>query len=313
MIKIKRLVTLGLAMSLSIAVLAGCGNSNSTTSGDKSSAYVPKQLTVEFVPSQNAETLEAKAKPLEKLLSARLGIPVKVSVSTDYNTIIEAMASKQVDVGFLPPTAYVLAKQKNSADLLLQAERYGINPTDGSNTDKLVTNYRSEIVVKKDSPIKTLKDLKGKKIAWQDVTSTAGYIYPAAELKKAGIDPQKDVTGVTVQGHDKGVLAVLNGDVDAAAVFEDARNVVKKDNPNVFSDTRVLYYTQPIPNDTICVRPDMDSAWKKKIQNAFIAISKDSQGKKIIYDVYSHIGYKIGNDKDFDVVRDYEKAVEGAK
>jgi phosphonate transport system substrate-binding protein len=309
MIKLKKLLAVGLVLSLSIGILAGCGSSSSSKS---SSGYVPKELTVEFVPSQNAETLEAKAKPLEKLLSARLGIPVKVSVSTDYNTIIEAMGSKQVDVGFLPPTAYVLAKQKNYADLLLQAERYGINPADGSNTTQLVTSYRSEIIVKKDSSIKTLKDLKGKKIAWQDVTSTAGYIYPAAEMKKAGIDPQKDVTGITVQGHDKGILAVLNGDVDAAAVFEDARNVVKNDNPNVFSETRVLYYTQPIPNDTICVRPDMDPAWKKKIQDAFIAISKDPQGKKIIYDVYSHVAYKVAKDSDFDIVRDYEKAVEAA-
>ena len=76
--------------------------------------YVPKTLNVQFVPSQNADTLEAKAKPLEKLLSDKLNIPVKVSISTNYNTIVEAMASKQVDVGFLPPTAYVLAHMKRS-------------------------------------------------------------------------------------------------------------------------------------------------------------------------------------------------------
>lgn len=56
----------------------------------------------------------------------------------------------------------------------------------------------------------------------------------------------------------------------------------------------------------------MDSTWKKKIQDAFIAISKDPQGKKIIYDVYSHVAYKVANDKDFDVVRDYGKAVAGS-
>ena len=54
-----------------------------------------KELTVQFVPSQNADKLEAKAKPLEKLLSDKLGIPVKVSVSTNYNTIVEAMKSKK--------------------------------------------------------------------------------------------------------------------------------------------------------------------------------------------------------------------------
>ena len=60
-----------------------------------------KELTVQFVPSQNADTLEAKAKPLEKLLSKKLDIPVKVSVSTNYNTIVEAMKSKKSRCRFL--------------------------------------------------------------------------------------------------------------------------------------------------------------------------------------------------------------------
>ena len=55
-----------------------------------------KELTVQFVPSQNAGTLEAKSKTIRKLLSKELGIPVKVSVSTNYNTIVEAMKSKKL-------------------------------------------------------------------------------------------------------------------------------------------------------------------------------------------------------------------------
>ena len=60
-----------------------------------------------------------------------MGIPVKVSVSTNYNTIVEAMKSKKVDVGFLPPTAYTL--HMKAADLLLQAQRYGVNEDGSSN------------------------------------------------------------------------------------------------------------------------------------------------------------------------------------
>jgi phosphonate transport system substrate-binding protein len=308
MLNIKRLSALGLSLIALTSVLAGCGKKEAP----KPAAYVPKELKVQFVPSQAAETLEAKAKPLEKLLGDKLGIPVKVSVSTNYNTIIEAMASKQVDVGFLPPTAYVLAKDKGAASVILQSQRYGVKE-DGSNTDQLVDNYKSMIVVKKNSPINSIADLKGKKIAWQDVTSTAGYIYPAAEMKKAGVDPEKDVQGITVKGHDKGVLAVLNGDVDAAAVFEDARNNVKKDFPNVFADTKVIYRTQGIPNDTIAVRSDMDQAWKDKISDAFIAIGKDPEGQKIVKDIYTHVGYVKATDKNFDVVREYQKAVQGGK
>lgn len=144
-----------------IVFAAACGNSSSldnqknasNDSDSKSGGYKPKELTVQFVPSQNAGTLEAKAKPLEKLLSKELGIPVKVSVSTNYNTIVEAMKSKKVDVGFLPPTAYTLAHDQKAADLLLQAQRFGVKE-DGSASKELVDSYKSEILVKKDSKLK---------------------------------------------------------------------------------------------------------------------------------------------------------------
>ena len=310
---------------LSVVIFAAaCGNSSSldnnkkssdsgSDSGSSSGDYKPKELTVQFVPSQNADKLEAKAKPLEKLLSDKLGIPVKVSVSTNYNTIVEAMKSKKVDVGFLPPTAYTLAHDQKAADLLLQAQRYGVNK-DGSSNKKLVDDYKSEILVKKNSGIKSLKDLKGKKIALQDVTSTAGYTFPLATLKKeTGINATKDMKIVNVKGHDQAVISLLNGDVDAAAVFQDARTIVKKDQPNVFKDTKILKLTESIPNDTISVRPDMDKKFQEKLKKAFKDIAKSKKGHKIISEVYSHEGYTDTRDSNFDIVRKYEKDVQEMK
>lgn len=290
--------------------LAACGSGGaSTDSAAEDAGYVPEKLTVQFVPSQAAETLEAKAKPLEQLLSDELGIPVTVSVSTDYNTIVEAMASKQVDVGFLPPNAYVLANEQSDVKVLLQAQRYGIKQPGGESTDELVDSYRSMIVVKSGSDIKELDDLKGKTIATQDVTSSAGYVWPVAEMKKAGIDINTDVTTVQVKGHDQAVLSVLNGDVDAAFVFEDARNTVKNDYPEIMDEVEPMYFTEPIPNDTISVRSDMSEEWDKKIQDAFIAIGKDEEGKQIISDIYSHEGYVVSQDSNFDIVREYAEQV----
>ncbi|MDU1981695.1 MAG: phosphate/phosphite/phosphonate ABC transporter substrate-binding protein [Enterococcus casseliflavus] len=290
--------------------LAACGSGGaSTDSAAEDAGYIPEKLTVQFVPSQAAETLEAKAKPLEQLLSDELGIPVTVSVSTDYNTIVEAMASKQVDVGFLPPNAYVLANEQSNVKVLLQAQRYGIKQPGGESTDELVDSYRSMIVVKSGSDIKELEDLKGKTIATQDVTSSAGYVWPVAEMKKAGIDINTDVTTVQVKGHDQAVLSVLNGDVDAAFVFEDARNTVKNDYPEIMDEVEPMYFTEPIPNDTISVRSDMSEEWDKKIQDAFIAIGKDEEGKQIISDIYSHEGYVVSQDSNFDIVREYAEQV----
>ncbi len=53
-------------------------------------------------------------------------------------------------------------------------------------------------------------------------------MWPAAVLLKEGVDPLKDVKPVTLKVTDQSLIALLNGDVDAAVVFQDARNIVKK-------------------------------------------------------------------------------------
>lgn len=298
-------------VALLVAVVAtACSNKSSSNSKDN---YTPKSLTIQFVPSQAATKLQARAKPLEKMLSKRLGIPVHVSMSTDYNTVVEAMKSKKVDVGFLPPDGYVLAHKQGAADLLLQAERYGVKQPGGKATKNLVKNYHAEILVKKGSKIKSWKDLKGKSISVQNPTSSAGYVFPVAELKEKGLDVTKDCKLVTVTGHDQAVLNVLNGDTDAAFVFEDARNTVIKDNPKIMSQVVPIYFTKPIPNDTISVIPSMSKSFRKKLAKAFIAVGKSKEGRKVIESVYSHEGYAYAKDSDFNVVRKYDKIVESTK
>ncbi|WP_258088967.1 phosphate/phosphite/phosphonate ABC transporter substrate-binding protein [Weissella fangxianensis] len=274
-----------------------------------------KELNVQFVPSSQADTIQAKAKPLEKLLKKELGVPVHVTISTDYNTVVEAMGSGKVDMGFLPPDPYVQAHKQYGAKVILQSQRYGINDkkNDGSDTDKLVDYYRAMVVVKKDSGIKNVKDLKGKKIAVQNPTSDAGYIFPVVDLKKKGMNVVKNSDLVTVKGHDQGVISVVNGDTDAALVFDDARNLVKEDNPDVFKDTRVLKYTTKIPNDTITLRKGVSKADSKTIQKAMIKVSKTDKGKRVMKDVYSWAGVTKSKDSNFDTVRKYQNKVEDIK
>ncbi|MDO4912518.1 MAG: phosphate/phosphite/phosphonate ABC transporter substrate-binding protein [Lactobacillus sp.] len=304
--KVKKFLLLALTVVVA-TLLTACGKSSSSAK-----SYTPKTLKVQFVPSVQASTLLAKAKPLEKLLSKQLGIPVKISMSTDNNTSIEALKSKQIDVAFLPPDAYVLAHKQKAADVLLQALRYGIKQPNGQLTKKLVSSYRAEILVRKNSGIKSWKDLKGKSISVQSTTSSGGYIFPVASLKEKGFDVTKKGNAklVTVLGHDQAVLNVLNGDTDAAFVFEDARNLVKKDNPDIMKKVVPIYFTESIPNDTISVRSDMSQAFRKKLAAAFIAVSKTKKGNEIINSVYNQQGYKTAKDSDFNIVRKFDKIAE---
>ncbi len=76
--------------------------------------------------------------------------------------------------------------RKKATNVILQAQRFGVDDETGAPTKDLVDFYKSEFVVKKDSNINSVKDLKGKKIGYQDVTSSAGYVWPAAVLLKRG-------------------------------------------------------------------------------------------------------------------------------
>lgn len=308
--RLKKIITTSLLLLGAIGLTTACSNK----SVKNSNTYTPKELNVQFVPSVQANKIEAKAKPLAKLLSKKLGIPVHVTVSTDNTALVESMASKKVDVGFLPSDAYVLAHKRKAADPLLQAMRYDYDePSGKQNPNKLDSEYQSMIIVKKDSKIKSIKDLKGKKIAIQDPTSTSGYILPVAELYKKGINVVKDDNLVNVKGHDQGVMSVLNGDTDAAFVYKDARNLVAKDEPTVFKKVQPIYFTKKVPNDTISVRSDMSSSFRKKLSKAMKEIIKTKEGAKVLNNIYDHYGYKDAKDSDYNVIREYQSLAKKAQ
>lgn len=307
--RFKKIITTSLLLLGAMGLTACSNNSEKSVN-----TYTPKELNIQFVPSVQANKIEAKAKPLAKLLSKKLGIPVHVTVSTDNTALVESMASKKVDVGFLPSDAYVLAHKRKAADPLLQAMRYDYDePSGKQNPNKLDSKYQSMIIVRKNSKIKSIKDLKGKKIAIQDPTSTTGYILPVAELYKKGINVVKDDNLVNVKGHDQGVVSVLNGDTDAAFVFKDARNLVAKDEPNVFKEVKPIYFTKKVPNDTISVRSDMSSAFRKKLAKSMKEIVKTKEGAKILNNIYDHYGYKDAKDSDYNIIREYQSLAKKAQ
>ncbi|MBC2909475.1 phosphate/phosphite/phosphonate ABC transporter substrate-binding protein [Staphylococcus hominis] len=301
----KRLKFLVIYLVITI-IVSGCSNIDNVKHPKE--VYTPKSLTVGFIPSQNAQILNAKVKPLQQLLSDELEVPVKVHIATNYNTMIEGLKSKKIDIAFISPVSYTLAHDAHAADVLLKSKGYLVD-NKGNQTHHLVDYYRSQIVVRKDSNINHLKDLKDKKIALQDVESTSGYIYPLASLMEKGIK-KSDIQIQQVKGHDQGLIALLNHDVEAVATYQDARADLKKEVPDIYQETKVIYRTKKIPNDTISVRNDMSNKWKKKISQAFIEISHTKKGKQIISDIYGHQGYEKAKDSDFDTVRKYRDFVD---
>ena len=271
-------------------------------------------LNVQFVPTNNDGSMEAKTGPFADYLSEKLGMDVEVTLATDYSTIVEAMASGKVDLGIMPPAAYVQARNLDAAEALLSSQLVAYDEdTEQPLEDTYTSTFKGEVLVKADSDMKSLEDLKGKKIATLSPNSASGYIYPVAEMKDLGIDPLTDCTLTTVNDIPSEITAVLNGQQDACFVFQGARYVFasKFSDYDLFKDLKVLYLTEgDIPNDAIAVQLSMDDELKDKIKEVFLNMADDEEGKDAM-SLWGHTGYGEGDEAAYDTIEEYtDKAAE---
>ncbi len=265
------------------------GYLNNAEASKKGSLENPVKMI--FVPSGDSQSILTEGSEIADLLSKKTGLFVKAKIATSYAAAIEAMGANKVDIGWLATFSYVLAKEKYDVDLLLIVSRFG-SPT-----------YRGQIVVKEDSDIRTLKDLKGKRMAFVDPASTSGHIFPKTLLLSKGISPESFFSKSVFAGsHNAVIFSILKGEVDAGATYDDARAAIAKEYPDVFKQTRVLAYTKDIPNDTVCASKRLDPVIKEKIKNGLRNLSKDPKGSKALKRVYG-ISELIDFDALFDPVR----------
>lgn len=266
-------------------------------------AYRPKILRIGFIPSENGHQMYLKVTPLVKALSTAMGMRVAPFIATDYPGVIEAMRSQKLDAAFLAPLAYVIAEKKAEARLLLKVVRHGSDV------------FYSAIIVRKDSGIRGLKELKGKTFAFGDPLSMAGTIFPQMLLRESGVDPLKDLVRLAPAGHDVTVFNVFNKEAAAGAVF--ANDPIGKEGawslflktPEDRAQIVPIAMSKAIPNDTFCVRRDLDEAVAQKLQKAILGLSRTPTGRALFYDIYHIDGFKPAKPADYDSVRQAVKAL----
>lgn len=291
-----------------IFTLSGCSQQNNSQSQKK-------PLVLEFVPSNNNSDLKTETHSFSKYLSKKLHRTVKIHLSTDRTNIVEAMQSKKIDIGIMPPASFVQAQQNKSAVGLLTAQRLAYNPQTEKLEKHLADGYKAEVIAKTDSKINKLSDLKNRKITTLDANSASGYIYPAVELKKLGINLEKDNKTIVVNDIPSEITAVLNNQVDAAFVFQGARQVFngKVGNSDLYKSLKVVALSKAnIPNDVIAVKTQMDPKLQKQVKRVFQQMPHDPAGKKAMK-LWNHNGYAPFKNSDFQTMASYIKQAKSIK
>ncbi|HUX07073.1 MAG TPA: phosphate/phosphite/phosphonate ABC transporter substrate-binding protein [Acidobacteriota bacterium] len=254
-----------------------------------------------LVPSEDAEIVINEGEKMAALLSEKTGYPFRAYVTPNYNTLVAAMRAGDVDFAWLPPLAYVLSKLDGTGTVLLKAVR-GENPF-----------YYGAIIVRADSGIDSVDDLRGKVMGWGDLLSFSGHIFPKYDLiRKENYTNEFFSREANLSSHPAVVVAVLNGHIDAGAVWANDTEGnsgawLIGDHADRSNEIKPIFYTDPIPGDTFTVRTGFMEEFPDKterIRRAVVALADDPEGARILMTVYRITRMAPATDEDYRVVYD---------
>jgi|TARA_Y100001951_G_C11297753_1_gene276934 phosphonate transport system substrate-binding protein len=209
--------------------------------------------------------------PVYKMICDQIGADLELRVANDWAGISVALATQQIDVAQMGPWGYVLAKKKGEAQaigmLTIQGRDY----------------YKAIVVARPDLKITRFpEDAKGLSMQMLDVGSTSGWLVPTHFLKSKGIDP-KNYFGKYAEGASAAAaqMATVNGQVDLATGWDTHRNTMIRNGQITETSNRVVWESQPLPNEPVVIRSGFDPEMAKRLQAALAGLPADVAQKML--------------------------------
>ncbi len=256
----------------------------------------PSTLVFSYTPVEDPAVYENVFSEFIEHLAKVTGKRVRWYSAESYAAQVEAIRSGRLHIAGVAsgPTPYAV----NLAGFvpLVAMEKF-----DGT------TGYTLQLITHKDSSIRGVADLKGKRVAHVSPSSNSGDTAPRVLFSAMGVVPGKDYEVLFSGKHDNSIMGVVNKDYDAAPV---ANNVVTRmAGRNMFKpdDIRVVYESRPFPRTAFGVAHDLKPELRAKIKEAFITF--DFQNSKLGKDFKDSKGFTgIDYKTDWKDIRDIQKA-----
>ena len=297
---LRRLLPAALNILLIVAI-AGCGTTGTPAGTESSrpneSAQTVDKIRIGLAPDEDTAAILKKYDPFIKHLSESTGMEVEPYVGADYTAVIEALNSGHLDVAWFGPSEYILATE---------AVKSGVEAFASAIQAEGTIAYKSSFIVRADSGIETLEDLKGKTLAFTDPASTSGHIFGRYSLIQEGYEPEEFFRQVIYSGsHDACLLAVKNNQVDAAAISSRKLPGFIESGLVEEGEIKIIFESVEIPADPVTYRTDLPQDVKDKIKAAFLENTPELAAS---LEGTGFGKFAVVNDKDYDLVREAYKA-----
>jgi phosphonate transport system substrate-binding protein len=146
------------------------------------------------------------------------------------------------------------------------------------------STYHGYLFVRKDSGIHDAAGMKGKRMAFVDRATTAGYAFPLAWLHEHGV---KSTDGYFSEAwftgsHDASIAAVLDRKADVGCAKHSVYDRVRAEDPRVDRELLIVASSPPVPSNGLCVRPDLEPDLREALRRALLDLASDPDGARVL-------------------------------
>ena len=256
---------------------AGCGGNSQQAE--------KKTFTIAYAPNESTTDSTDARSTLAKDLGKVINMEVKEIQASDYTAIIEALRTGKADMAYMGALAVAMG-----------VERAGVTPIvmKAPNGDKAQAVYHSVFITQKNnSEINSIKDFKGKTIAFVDPDSTSGNLVPTSEIMKAFPDLHLTNEKIHTNGeffeavsfsgkHQAGLQAVIKGDVDIVPISDQIMASEFKNGNADENAVKVVHSSAAIPAEAMVVSKTVNEDLKKTLTKFLVEYNNKDYFDKVI-------------------------------
>jgi len=165
-------------------------------------------------------------------------------------------------------------------------------------------DFKGIFVVRRDSPLGTPADLKGKVIAYPAPTALAACIMPQWFLHRHGIDVNRDLDNRYVGSQESAILAAWAGDAAVGVTWPPPWREFQKDHPREAADLKVLWETPPLLNNSFMVRNDVPAAVAERMRELLLALGETPEGRAVLAAMETS-RFHTADDASYEPIRDF--------
>lgn len=232
------------------------------------------EITIGVVPEMKAVLQQERYAPLAGYLSRATGRKVNIVMISRYGNILDQFRLKKIDAAFLGSFTGAVGVRQLGLRPLARPVRL-----DGS------TTYQGYVFARNDGSIKSISDLEGKRFAFVDKATTAGYLFPLSLLRQNGFTGDLDqfiAEPIFAGSHDAAITMVLDGKADAGAAKNTVYEKLRRQNPEIDRQLVILARSVKVPSNGLLVRSDMHRSLQATLKKALLYLDRTPEGKKIL-------------------------------